>query len=70
MVELLISAALILSIITTAIFIVRGIKSTNCESCRYSYLKGYCNPHRYCKIHNRYVEDDFICTYHKEGNKK
>lgn len=70
MVELLISAALILSIITTAIFIVRGIKSTNCESCRYSYLKGYCNPQLYCRIHNRYVQDNFICTYYQGGKKK
>lgn len=70
MIELLTSAALTLSIITTAIFIVRGIKSTNCSSCNYSYLKGYCNPHRYCKIHNRYVEDDFICTNYQGGKKK
>lgn len=70
MVELLITAALTLLIITIAISIIKEIRNTNCESCRYSYLKGYCNPHRYCKIHSRYVEDDFICTNYQGGKKK
>lgn len=65
MIELIIVALLIILIIAIAIWIVTGIRNTNCKSCKYSYMKGHCNPQLYCRCHRKYVQDDFICTYYK-----